>query len=310
VTVAHAAGRDLRVDAIVLRPEVMWKRYGAPGERLLLLKSWSSEAQRVRLDAMARSEAIVDASVRAYDAHADLVHDGGPDASVELPPFGFALVRWSSDEPVHVEGRPSGEAGASLEATAAFSDGSFTALDLRSAFNNDAFSTPSQPLKGNFDSRSGVLGATFPAERAPGPLERVDLAGVPFLFPPTDADANNVALTGQRLDVPPGRYEALELLGVSEQGNYQATAPPGVRRRERRGDTCSASPTGARPRATARPSPSSSPSAAVPAARSSASPVASCARSLTVRADALLRRIELPDRETMHLFALTLRHAR
>lgn len=45
---------------------------------------------------------------------------------------------------------------------------------------------------------------------------------IPYLFPPTDADANNVAATGQRLSVPPGNYVTLHLLGASEQGNYEA----------------------------------------------------------------------------------------
>jgi hypothetical protein len=179
------------------------------------------------------------------------------------------------------------------------------ALDLDAAFNNDAFSTPSQPLKGNFDSRSGVLGATYPAERAPGPLEPIEAAGVPFLFPPTDADANNVAFVGQRLDVPPGRYDALHLLGVSEQGNYQ-----GVLRlvyEDGRSDehTLGLSDWCQTPRY-------GEDVAFEFAQRRGAGGAVeriTCRilqQRVPLRGDVRLVRIELPDRETMHVFALTL----
>src|SRR5690606_5520584 len=75
--------------------------------------------------------------------------------------------------------------------------------------------------KGNFDSRSGALGATFMAERAPAANEVFELGGVPLLFPPSHADANNVSMFGQRLAVPAGSYSAVWVLGTSEQGNYQ-----------------------------------------------------------------------------------------
>src|SRR5690606_32616741 len=69
----------------------------------------------------------------------------------------------------------------------------------------------------------GVYGATYPAEHAPRASARFESpAGVPFLFPPTDTELNNVVLLGQRLEVPPGSYTALHLLGSSDQGNYEA----------------------------------------------------------------------------------------
>jgi hypothetical protein len=305
LTVSHAAGRDLRFDALVLRPEVMWKRYGAPGERLALLKSWASDDVAVDL-APPTAEDGPALHLRVHDRHGDLVHEGRQvGGAATLPPFGFALVRWASDEPLPVLSQAGGREGPRLSAPEVFSRDGFVALDLSAAFNNDAFSTPSQPLKGNFDSRSGVLGATFPAERAPDPLSRVDVAGVPFLFPPSDRDVNNVAFAGQGLDVPAGHYRALHLLGVSEQGNYRAP----LRLHYHDGTTdeidlglsdwCQA--------------PRYGETVAYEFAQrrgaSGAVERITCRillQSLPVRHDRELVRIDLPDRETMHLFALTL----
>ena len=309
LTVTHSSGRDLRFDALVLRPEVMWKRYGRPGERLLLLKSWSADQASVTLgDELAPGATVARAAV--YDRMADLVFEATQDGgAVELPPYGFALVRWPSTEPLPAFEAAGGRQGPRLTLVEAFATERYLALDLASAFNNDAFSSPSQPLKGNFDSRSGALGATYPAERAPAGLERIELGGVPFLFPPIEADANNVAFHGQRLEVPSGRYDELHLLGVSEQGNYQDTLrlvyedgsvdaitlglsdwcqvprygeAIAFEFAQRRGAG------GAIERITCR----------------------ILQQRLPVRADARLVRVDLPDRETMHLFALTLRRAR
>jgi hypothetical protein len=305
LTVTHVAGRDLRFDAVVLRPEVMWKRYGRPGGRLTLLKSWSDGDATVDLGPVTTAGAA-ELHVRVYDRLGNPMHEAtlaGGDAV--LPPYGFALVRWADDEALPAFEGPGGREGESFALPAAFATDGFVALDLAAAFNNDAFSTPSQPLKGNFDSRSGVLGATYPAERAPGPLEAIDVGGVPFLFPPTDRDANNVAFVGQRLDIPPGTYDALHLLGVSEQGNYQGVLrlvyEDGRRDEHTLGlsDWCQAprygeeiafefaqrrGAGGAVERITCR----------------------ILAQRVPLRGDARLVRIELPDRETMHLFALTL----
>jgi hypothetical protein len=308
LTVTHTSGRDMRFDAIVLRPEVMWKRYAQPGERVTLLKSWSPGDVAVDL-APPTADAGAALQVRVYDATASLVHEGGQGGGAAvLPPFGFALVRWASDEPLPAFERAGGREGPHLALSEAFAQDAFVALDLTDAFNNDAFSSPSQPLKGNFDSRSGVLGATYPAERAPAPLERVEVGGVPFLFPPTDADANNVALLGQRLGVPPARYDELHLLGVSEQGNYQAPLrlvyDDGTTDEVTLGlsDWCQA--------------PRYDETIAFEFAQRRGAGGAveriTCRilwQRVPLRPDAGLERIELPDRETMHLFALTLQRA-
>jgi hypothetical protein len=305
LTVTHTGGRDLRFDAVVLRPEVMWKRYGRPGQRLTLLKSWSDGDATVELGPVTTA-GEAELHVRVYDRLGNLTHEATQTgADTVLPPYGFALVRWADDEALPTFEGPGGREGESFALPEAFATDAFVALDLAAAFNNDAFSTPSQPLKGNFDSRSGVLGATYPAERAPGPLEPVEVGGVPFLFPPTDRDANNVAFVGQRLDVPPGAYDALHLLGVSEQGNYQ-----GVLRLVYEDGTSDEATLGL------------SDWCQVPrygeeiafefAQRRGAGGAVeriTCRilqQRLPLRGDARLVRIELPDRETMHLFALTL----
>ncbi|MBA2668003.1 MAG: hypothetical protein H0U69_13325 [Trueperaceae bacterium] len=309
LTVTHRSGRDMRFDALVLRPEVMWKRYGRPGERLLLLKSWSADHVSVPLEDT-QADATGATRVDVYDRLANLVPEATQESgALQLPPYGFALVRWDSSESLPPLELAGARQGPRLALPEAFASDGFVALDLERAFNNDAFSSPSQPLKGNFDSRSGVLGATYPAERAPASLERIELGGVPFLFPPTDADANNVAFHGQRLEVPPGHYDELHLLGVSEQGNYQDTVrlvyedgsvdeiPLGLSdwcQTPRYGEAIAFAfeqrrgAGGAIERITCR----------------------ILVQLLPVRADSSLLRVDLPDRETMHLFALTLRHAR
>ena len=305
LTITHEAGRDLRFDAVVLRPAVMWKRYGRPGHRVALLKSWSDGDATVDLGPVT-ADGAAELHVRVYDRLGSLTHEttqAGGDAV--LPPYGFALVRWADDEPLPAFERPGGREGARMALTEAFATDGFVALDLTEAFNNDAFSTPSQPLKGNFDSRSGVLGATYPAERAPGPLERIDVGGVPFLFPPTDRDANNVAFVGQRLDVPPGSYDELHLLGVSEQGNYQGglrlVYEDGTSDEHTLGlsDWCQ----------TPRYGEEIAFEFAQRRGAGGAIERITCRilwQRVPLRGDTRLVRIELPDRETMHLFALTL----
>jgi hypothetical protein len=305
LTVTHTEGRDLRFDAVVLRPEVMWKRYGRPGQRLALLKSWSDGDATVDLGPVTAAGAA-DLRVRVYDRLGNLVHEatlaGG---GAVLPPYGFALVTWADDRPLPAFEGPGGREGESFALPEAFATDGFVALDLAAAFNNDAFSTPSQPLKGNFDSRSGVLGATYPAERAPGPLEPIEVGGVPFLFPPTDREANNVAFMGQRLDVPPGAYDALHLLGVSEQGNYQGVLrlvyEDGVIDEVTLGlsDWCQ----------TPRYGEEIAFEFAQRRGAGGAVERITCRilqQRVPLRGEGRLVRIELPDRETMHLFSLTL----
>ncbi|HZJ10045.1 MAG TPA: hypothetical protein VFD39_10145 [Trueperaceae bacterium] len=221
--VSHAGGDELRFDAIVLRPLLTQKLYGREGERMLLVKSWADEP--VDLDAGGLvSEALAaigaqergDLTVRVYDRFANQQDD-----AAVLPAFGFAIISFASSEALPDLRTSSRVDREPVTVEFAFSQGPFHGLALDALFNNDAFSDSRNPAKGNFDSRSGALGATYMAERAPAANEVFELGGVSLLFPPSEADANNVAMFGQRLVVPSGHYAAIWVLGSSEQGNYQ-----------------------------------------------------------------------------------------
>ncbi len=304
LTVSHAGGRDLRFDALLFRPAVSWKLYGREGSRLLLVKSWSPRAERFEIPAAASGAA----SVAVYDATAAQTGAEHEDGWLQLPPYGFALVEWRDDSPLPRLLSADARVGPLLEVSEALAEDAFAALDLGEAFNADAFSLSSRPQRGNFDNRSGVFGATYPAERAPAASSRFESSGAVFLFPPTDTESNNVVMLGQRLAVPPGAYAALHLLASSEQGNYEAPLrlvygdgsvdelvlglsdwcqlprygeEVAVEFAQRRGAS------GAVERITCR----------------------IFHQVLPVDPSKELTRIELPDRETMHLFALTLERA-
>ncbi len=220
--ISHESGREMRFDALVLRPVLTQKLYGREGERLLLVKSWSPTELALdgaalverALGAIGATEAT-DLTVRVYDATANL-----QDAST-LPPYGFALIDFGSTEPLPDLAGARGGPSQVTEAGFAFSQNGYHGLDLSPLYNNDAFSDTRNPSKGNFDARSGALGATYPAERAPAASAVTELLGVPLFFPPSNEDANNVALKAQKVLVPPGRYRTAWILGSSEQGNYQ-----------------------------------------------------------------------------------------
>jgi hypothetical protein len=306
-TVQHTSGRPIRFDALVLRPLVMEKLYGKPGERLLLLKSWSDTEVEGLIGADGLAVGQV-AQVRVFDRQANFIEATtvAPGSSVALPPFGFALARWSTEQPLP-EFAAEVRVGPEVKTSVSFEEGVFVALDLSGAFNNDAFSDPSNP-RGNFDNRSGVLGATYPAERAPTENSIVEVSGALFRFPPTSADANNIALKGQTLLVPEGRYSELLLLGASEQGSYQATVRFVYQDETSNELTLGLSDWCQLPRY-----------GEVIAyeflqrrGASGAIERITCRiyfQTLKLRPDAVLTRIILPDRDTMHLFALTLRQA-
>jgi len=231
--VSHESGREVRFDALVLRPLVAAKLYGSEGRRLLLLKSWAEDAVEVDASAVVETALagarggsepgaweVSDMRVRVYDATADEVPAGSP-TGFSLPATGFALIDFATSEPLPDLRAVGAAVGVTARVEAAFTVDGFTGLVLDPLFNNDAFSDPRYPAKGNFDARSGALGATYPAEHAPEPGSVVLVNGVPVLFPPSLSDANNVSAMGQRLEFEPGAYEALWILGSSEQGNYR-----------------------------------------------------------------------------------------
>ncbi len=214
--ISHAEGREFRFDALILRPVLSQKLYAREGERLLLVKGWNESPVALDTEALLAAHGDVSAvQLQTYDRFGLLQPD------VVLPPFGFALLDFASSDPVPAPPTAARQ-GASLTIGQAFDQDGFIGLDLAAAFNNDAFSDPRNPSKGNFDSRSGALGATYPAERAPDPLELVELAGITWQFPPSLSDANNISLQGQTLELDAGNYSRLHVLGSSEQGNYAA----------------------------------------------------------------------------------------
>jgi len=90
----------------------------------------------------------------------------------------------------------------------------FVMLDLASAFNNDGISYPENVADGGFN----VWGNTFPADELPASRSVVEVAGVPFRFPPKeDGQLNSVVCRGQVLEVPPGLYDWIYVLGASER---------------------------------------------------------------------------------------------
>lgn len=206
LTLSVAEG-PLQADALWVFPAVERLLLGRPRERLLLLKSWSETPQALP------PSPVPGTQVRVFDRL------GRPQDPTALPPYGFALLRWKTEAPL-----PSGTAGSASGRFAVRVDvqeGPYLLLDLVPLFDGDAFSTSSEPLRGNFDNPDGPHGATYPAERLSPPGSIVRSSSVPFRFPPTDTLRNMLTLRGQRLEVPPGRYRALHLLGAAEQGSYR-----------------------------------------------------------------------------------------
>lgn len=304
LTVSHAGGRDFRFDALLFRPVVEWKLYGKEGSRLLLVKSWSPAEETVTAELVPALAAADPAGARVYDPRANGVA-AGADGELRLPPYGFALVEWPDDSPLPDLGLATARVGPLLALAPAFEEPGFVALDLAPAFNADAFSLPSRPQRGNFDNRSGVYGATFPAELAPAASSRFATDGVPFLFPPTDTELNNVVLLGQRLEVPPGRYGAVHLLGSSDQGNYQADLTLVYEDGSAETLTLGLSDWCQPPRY------GETVAVEFPQRRGTSGQVERIAcrilhQSLPVDPERVLVRLDMPDRETMHVFALTL----
>ncbi len=219
---SHQSGDTMRFDALVLRPVLSQKLFARPGDRMLLVKGWNDSP--VELDAEQLIEAALGqiggtdysgVSLRVFDRYGVLQN------SSQLPAFGFAVLDFRTGDPLP-DLQDDARTGVEFTAPVTFGQDGFVGLDLSAAFNNDAFSDSRNPAKGNFDSRSGALGATYPAERAPDPSVVVELVGVPWLFPPTLADANNISLKGQTMLIDPGEFSRLHVLGASEQGNYTA----------------------------------------------------------------------------------------
>lgn len=90
----------------------------------------------------------------------------------------------------------------------------YVLIELSTSFNNDSISYATNSADGGFN----VWKNSFPAEELPSSHSIVDVAGVPFCFPPKeDGQYNTVVCCGQKLDIPPGLYDWLYILAASER---------------------------------------------------------------------------------------------
>jgi hypothetical protein len=97
---------------------------------------------------------------------------------------------------------------------AAVPEAPWVLLDLVPLYNWDAISFAHNLRDGAFN----VWENSFPAEELPASDSLVHVAGVPFRFPPKeDGRRNNVRCSGERLDLPPGRYDWIYVLAASER---------------------------------------------------------------------------------------------
>ncbi len=100
-------------------------------------------------------------------------------------------------------------------------------LKLEALFDNDAIADAKARSDGNFDCpdhAADIPGSVFPAENLPATGSKFAFDGVSYLFPSKEkGDFNNVSCNGQRVEVPPGRYKALHIVGTSENGSCRET---------------------------------------------------------------------------------------
>jgi len=100
-------------------------------------------------------------------------------------------------------------------------------LNLEALFDNDAIADAQRRNDGNFDCpdhAADIPGSVFPTENLPATGSKFSFDNVQFLFPSKErGDFNNVSCNGQRIEVPPGRYKALHVVGTSENGSFRDT---------------------------------------------------------------------------------------
>jgi hypothetical protein len=89
----------------------------------------------------------------------------------------------------------------------------FCLIDIDDLLNNRAATTTADLGQG----RMNVWGNSFPADELPSSGSLVEVAGIPFVWPNTHDDADNVRCEGQVVDLPPGQYDWVYLLAASER---------------------------------------------------------------------------------------------
>ena len=90
-------------------------------------------------------------------------------------------------------------------------------VDIAKYFNQDGISGLEKPLDGIFDLGAWALPAEMFASAKTG-LLNVD--GIPFIAPPlADGAKNMISCQGQRLDLPAGRAQNLQIMGSASNGS-------------------------------------------------------------------------------------------
>ena len=96
-------------------------------------------------------------------------------------------------------------------------------VNLTELYDNDAISDVQDRADGNFDCpdhAADIPGSTYPAENLPATGSVFSFNDIFYLFPSHQPGAfNNLACSGQRIAVPPGRYKTLTIVGASENGS-------------------------------------------------------------------------------------------
>jgi hypothetical protein len=86
-------------------------------------------------------------------------------------------------------------------------------IDISGHRNNIGISAATATSVGAFN----VWGNSFAAEYLPAGGSLVEVAGVPFCFPPVGDGPDNVRCAGQFLEVPTGSYDWVHVLGAAER---------------------------------------------------------------------------------------------
>lgn len=87
-------------------------------------------------------------------------------------------------------------------------------VNLRKYFDNRGITSADQLAEGEFN----IWFNSFPADELPPPGSRTVLGSIPFLFPaPNHHHKDNFRCAGQRIELPPGRYDWIYLLAASER---------------------------------------------------------------------------------------------
>ncbi|GAA5074816.1 hypothetical protein [Streptomyces similanensis] len=89
----------------------------------------------------------------------------------------------------------------------------FLPVRLDKHWNNRAVSAVGETGAGRFN----VWRNSFPAEHLPAPGGELVVGDVPYRFPQTTADGDNIRCAGQYLPLPEGRYDWIHLLASGER---------------------------------------------------------------------------------------------